>query len=60
MADEAVNEVLNGKIDYTLKHYLKFLEEVRLKAEYLTKIGYSRYIIIIINHFWFSYIQVIV
>ncbi|XP_066917325.1 uncharacterized protein [Clytia hemisphaerica] len=36
MADEAVQSVLSGKIDYTLKYYLKFLDEVRLKAKQLS------------------------
>jgi len=37
MADEAVNEVLKGKIDYTLKYYMKYLDEVKLKAQFLTQ-----------------------
>ena len=40
MADEAVQGVLTGKIDYTLKYYLKFLEEVQLKAKQLSEKGW--------------------
>ena len=40
MADEAVNEVLKGKIDYTLKYYMKYLDEVKLKAQFLTQEGW--------------------
>jgi len=44
MADEAVNGVLSGKIDYTLKYYLKYLEEIKSKAKLLSSdVAASKY-----------------
>lgn len=37
MADEAVSSVLSGKIDYTMKYYLTFLDKITKKAKELSK-----------------------
>ena len=37
MADESVQSLLSGKIDYTLKYYLLYLEKIRLRAKELSK-----------------------
>jgi len=37
MADESVQSVLSGKIDYTMKYYLQYLKELKRKAKEVNK-----------------------
>ena len=51
MADESVQSLLSGKIDYTLKYYLLYLKKIRLREKELSK----GKIICVFTFDWFSY-----